>query len=136
MNTRFLLLSLIAVALHSAAEDHQVLVSNFSFTPSSLTIQAGDTVTWTNQQGTHNVQADDDSFRCANGCDGDGEGGSGDPASNEWSFTLTFEEPDDLIRYFCELHGGIGGVGMSGTITVEEPKQVDDIFDDRFELSL
>lgn len=133
MKNRIPLCALAAVATPLLAEDHQVVVSNFSFSPSELTIQVGDTVTWTNQGGTHNVAADDDSFRCANGCDGDGEGGDGDPASNAWSFTLTFDEPAELIRYFCELHGGPGGADMSGTITVESAEPVDEVFADRFE---
>lgn len=131
MNIRICLCTLVAIATPLLAEEHQVVVSNFSYTPSELTIQVGDSVTWTNQSGTHNVQADDGSFRCANGCDGDG--GNGDPASNEWSFTLTFDEPAELIRYFCQLHGDKGGVGMAGTITVEGSEPIDEVFEDRFE---
>ena len=45
------------------------------YEPSTLTINVGDTVTFTNTSGFHNVVSDADSvtaFRCANGCDGDG----------------------------------------------------------------
>ena len=41
------------------------------FDPPDVTINVGDTVTFTNLGGvaiSHNVHADDDSFRCANGC--------------------------------------------------------------------
>lgn len=117
-------LGLIVGAVH--AENHQITVEDFVFTPSDLTILVGDSVTWTNEEGFHNVVADDGSFRCANGCDS--TGGNGDPASSSWSFTLTFNDPE-TIAYFCEVHGDVGGSGMSGTIEV-----IDDvIFVDGFE---
>ena len=98
------------------AADHTVTVGpGRTFQPSNLTIAVGDTVTWTNSGGVHSVRADDDSFRCANGCDG--QGGNGDPSTG-WSFTLTFNDPGE-IAYFCEMHGAPGGIGMSGSITVE-----------------
>lgn len=98
------------------AAPHTVTVSNFMFTPRSLTINAGDTVTFTNAGGSHNVLADDNSFRCAHGCDGDGAGGIGNVSSG-WSFTRTFNTAG-TIRYFCELHGSAGGGGMAGSIIV------------------
>ena len=98
------------------AAPHTVTVSNFMFTPRSLTINAGDTVTFTNSGGSHNVNADDSSFRCAHGCDGDGAGGNGN-VSSAWSFTRTFNTAG-TIRYFCEAHGGPGGSGMAGSIIV------------------
>ena len=104
-----------------------VAVENFEFNPPVIDIAAGDSVTWTNDsEGVHNVQADDGSFRCANGCDG--QGGDGTPASNAWVVTLTF--PDvAVVPYFCELHGTAGGVGMSGVINVLDLL----IFEDGFE---
>ena len=80
-----------------------------AFSPAQLTITAGDTVTFTNLRGAaHNVHADDDSFRCANGCDG--QGGNGDPSSASWQFTLTFNTPG-TIHYHCDNHVGMGMVG-------------------------
>jgi len=111
-----------------AGTEHPVLVQNFDFTPQLLDVTAGDSVTWTNVSGTHNVRADDDSFRCANGCDGDGGGGNGDPASNAWMVTLTFPDPA-TVPYYCEAHGNTGGVGMFGVITVAPLV----IFEDGFE---
>ena len=97
--------------------DHTVTATpGATFQPRDLTIAVGDTVTWTNGGGRHNVRADDDSFRCANGCDG--QGGDGNPSTAGWSFTLTFNDPGE-IAYFCEIHGAPGGIGMSGTVTVE-----------------
>lgn len=95
--------------------NNAVAATNFQFTPSQLTIHVGETVTWTNQGGFHNVVADDGSFRCAAGCDGNG--GNGSPASS-WTFSRTFTTPG-TVRYYCEVHGGRGGAGMSGTILVQ-----------------
>jgi len=85
-----------------------------TFTPENVTINVGDTVTWTNNGGLHNVEATDGSFRCANGCDGDGMGGDGSPATNGWTASVTFDDPG-LVSYFCIVHLGIG---MSGTVNV------------------
>ena len=54
-----------------------VTVSDFTFTPAELRIRAGQRVTWRNAGGFHNVEADDGSFRCAEGCDA--AGGDGAP---------------------------------------------------------
>ena len=91
-----------------------VTVSNFQFTPRELTVHPGDTVTFVNQGGFHNVTADDGSFRCAEGCGGT----AGDPSSAAWSFTRTFNVMGRQ-PFYCEVHGGPGGSGMSGVITVE-----------------
>ena len=100
------------------AAEHFVQVGpGLTFSPQNLTIQVGDTVTWTNAGGFHNVEASDGSFRCANGCDG--MGGSGDPASNAWSFSLVFNEVR-TINYVCIVHVG---QGMTGTVNVQGGQQ-------------
>ena len=53
------------------------------------------------------------SFRCANGCDG--QGGNGAPATNAWSFTMTFPSAG-TTTYVCDEHAS---VGMSGSIVVQ-----------------
>ncbi|UXI67356.1 plastocyanin/azurin family copper-binding protein [Tahibacter amnicola] len=85
------------------------------YEPPVLTIRAGDRVRFINVGGFHNVIADDNSFRCANGCEGDG--GSGAPSNAFWSFTLTFNTPGK-IGYYCSAHGSPGS-GMIGEIQVE-----------------
>lgn len=108
-----MILALSLLALPAAAAEHTVEARpNNTFFPASLTIEAGDTVTWVNMGGLHNVVANDSSFRCAQGCDG--SGGDGDPSSSGWSFSLTFDDPG-TIGYFCEVHASLG---MSGSITV------------------
>lgn len=111
-----LLAALLAAAPAASAANHTVQVQDSFFAPRDLTIAPGDTVTWTNMGSlSHNVAADNGSFRCANGCDG--QGGNGSPASNGWSFTRTFDTPGD-VPYHCQLHGSAGGIGMAGTVTV------------------
>src|SRR6185295_17796818 len=99
------------------ATDHPVQAgSGTTFSPQLLTIQVGDTVTWTHVGSfSHNVVADDGSFRCAAGCDG--EGGNGTPSNSSWSFTRTFNTAG-TVGYHCEVHGSPGS-GMFGTITVQ-----------------
>lgn len=85
------------------AADQTVNVAGTSFSPGNVTIQVGDTVTWVNNnQGFHNVAADDGSFR------------SGDPA-DEWTFSHTFTAAG-TFGYHCEPHQSFG---MTGTVTVE-----------------
>ena len=86
------------------------------FSPKTLTIHVGDTVKFVNQGGVHNVVADDGSFRCARGCDGDGRGGNGGASSANWVVSLIFSQAGS-VGYFCETHGMPGG-GMFGTINV------------------
>ena len=87
----------------------------YAFSPSEVTINVGDTVTFNNLGGVnvaHNVVADDGSFRCANGCDA--TGGNGTPASNEWTASVTFTKAG-VFTYHCANHMNMG---MTGKITV------------------
>ncbi len=86
------------------------------FAPQELTINAHDTVVFVNKGGGHNVAANDHSFRCAQGCDGDGKGGSGNVSAANWEFSLVFDTPGD-VGYFCEAHGSPFN-GMYGVIHV------------------
>src|SRR5438045_366943 len=75
------------------AVDHVVTANvNMTFSPSTLTIAVGDTVTFKNSvgAGTHNARSDPGSvtaFRCANGCDA--TGGNGNLSNAAWSGTVT-----------------------------------------------
>lgn len=97
----------------------QVGGSRLAYNPQFLTIQPGDTVRFASLGGYHNVVADDGSFRCARGCDGDGMGGSGGATSQIWSATVAFGQAG-RFGYFCEPHGA-PGQGMYGAITVQGP---------------
>ena len=106
----FLLLLIISTAAYSQAL-HVVEVSDFVFTPGNLTIEVGDTVRWMNIMGNHNVVADDNSFT------------SGPPSTNQWVYDFVFTMVG-TNPYYCEVHGGTGGSGMSGVINVEPPVSV------------
>ncbi len=112
------LLSLIAIINQVAATTHEVIVSSNVFTPSSLVIEAGDTVRWRNIGGSHNVFALNGSFRCAEGCEA--EGGIGDPSDEFWVSEVTFRQTG-TTAYICEPHVGFG---MKGSVTVVEPSSV------------
>jgi plastocyanin len=116
---------LLLTATASAANHVVTANSNRTFTPATLTIAAGDTVTFQNGGGFHNARSDPGAitmFRCANGCDGQ-VGGNGNLSSNAWTATVSFPTAG-TIRYFCDEHGGPNGVGMSGLITVTAPAVV------------
>ncbi|HSE12531.1 MAG TPA: plastocyanin/azurin family copper-binding protein [Rudaea sp.] len=104
---------MLLLAAPCRAVDHLVNVNDDNFDPKVLTINAGDTVTF-KQAGNgdaHNVHADDESFRCAIGCRGDGSGATGDPTRQSWSDTLTFSTPG-VIGYKCDVHAPMGMVGL------------------------
>lgn len=130
LNSRILAAGLLLSSFGAVAAEHQVIVDDDFFSPQHLTITAGDTVTWTNQgSNAHNVVEDNGTFRCAEGCDSpaaatgllsyhEPEDSPGDPSSEPWSFSRTFNQAGE-IGYYCEVHGS-PGLGMFGTITVEE----------------
>lgn len=99
------------IGASAAQTSHDITVTNFSFSPTPLTITTGDTVRWIAVLGTHNVLADDGSFT------------SGPPALAPWEFTHVFTTAGSN-PYYCEPHGGPGGTGMSGVIIVEDPVSV------------
>jgi plastocyanin len=81
----------------------EVSISDFTFQPGDLTVPAGSTVTWTNEDGSpHAIQDDSDL--------GADEGPSMDQGD---TFQLTYDEPG-TYTYLCGIHNY-----MTGTITVE-----------------
>ena len=90
----------------AAAATFNVTMADSTFTASSVTIAAGDTVVWTdNGNFPHTVTADDGSFDSGN-------------MSRGQTFSRAFATPG-TFRYFCKIHGAAGGVGMAGTIIVQ-----------------
>jgi len=92
---------------------HVIIASGMIFTPADLTIDIGDTVRWENHGGFHNVVADDGSFT------------NGSASTSAWTYVRVFTSVGD-IRYYCGIHGGAGGVGMSGIIRVISSVGVND----------
>jgi plastocyanin len=121
---RLLALAAAGFALPASAAIHTVNVGpGLSYSPATLTIAVGDTVKFTNRGGLHNVKANDNSFRCAHGCDGDGQGGNGAASSEIWHANVTFDTAG-TIGYYCETHG-TPTTGMRGTIIVEPTTPVE-----------
>ena len=111
-----LLASLLAADVCPAATTYTVSVGPGQiFSPPSLVIHTGDSVKFRSLGGLHNVKADDNSWRCAFGCDG--EGGNGNPSNSLWTFTRTFNDAG-TIGYYCETHGTTT-TGMRGRIVVD-----------------
>lgn len=78
----------VAVAQGASAA---VSIQNFAFSPGTIQVTAGTTVTWTNNdQTTHTVTADDGSFD------------SGDVAPGG-TFSMTFTTPG-TFAYHCKIH--------------------------------
>jgi plastocyanin len=87
--------------------DHMVEVRSDFYTPSTLTIDAGDRVIWQRVDGFHSVTADESTFD--------------QPAGNAWNtFSHTFTIPGEYL-YYCTAHGGPDGVGMAGKVIVRAP---------------
>lgn len=108
---------------------HEVRSSNFEFSPDDLEIEVGDFINFINDEGFHNVRADDDSFLCSEGCLGSGFNLPSSASLSNWNFYIPFNEVGNS-RYFCEPHGSPGGNGMSGIIRVVAE---DNIFTNGFE---
>jgi plastocyanin len=109
----------VLAAFPASATTYNVAVGadgDLIFSPRNVTINVGDSVTWTSAGGglhAHNVVANNGSFRCAAGCDG--EGGNGNPSAAAWSVTRTFNTPGTL-DYNCEVHKA---GGMTGSVIVQ-----------------
>jgi len=78
-----------------------------AFDPADVTVEAGETLTWSNDGALpHTATADDGSF----------DTGTLDPGDSD---SVRIDEPG-TYPYYCTLHGAPGGIGMAGTITVAE----------------
>ncbi len=85
---------------------HNIDVANFSFTPSQLTINVGDTVVWTNSEGIHNVDGNLIDYPDNPESFGNGVGPAG------WTYQFIFTIAGDY-NYQCSVHPS-----MVGSITV------------------
>ena len=106
----------------AAGADHVVTANpDFSFTPNLLQIAVGDTVTFKNAGGYHNVAIDmggGTTLRCAQGCQG--QGGTGSATAEPWSATVAFPNAG-TFAYQCDIHvadGMVGSVSVASTATM------------------
>lgn len=92
------LVALFVVVPLASATDRTASISGFEFIPGTLSAEAGDTVTWTNEDGaTHTVTCD------LGSCPYD----SGNMGRDD-TFTATLVGSGTQI-YHCEFHGGMVG---------------------------
>ena len=97
----FLLAGMSAAVAGPLAATSAVNIQNFAFAPASVTINAGDSVRWTNLDGvSHSARSMNDSFNT--GTLGLGQSG-----------TVTFNNAG-TFDYICGVHGA----SMSGTVIV------------------
>jgi plastocyanin len=90
-----------------AGGESEVTIGDNTFTPKELRVSVGTTVVWTHSgERPHTVTADDDSF-------------TSDTLNNGATFQQTFDTPG-TFPYYCQFHGGKGGEGMAGVITVTD----------------
>jgi plastocyanin len=86
-----------------AAANVTITARDFFWNPSTVSIQAGDTVTWTNSEGFHNVLLGDSRLNQP--------GNPEDPAWNPPP-QVKFDDPGSYT-FVCEVHPG-----MTGTVNV------------------
>lgn len=100
--TRSLLAAAImmAAAAPVRAADMEVKIGNFTFDPQRLTVKAGTTVTWINEDDIPHVVAGPPSFKSK-------------ALDTDDKFSFTFTTPG-TFSYFCSLHPH-----MTGSIVVE-----------------
>lgn len=91
----------------AASGGGEVMVSanDFSFSPATVTISVGDSVTWTLAEGAHTTSS---------GTAPDLDGLWDQALTADEPFTFTFEEAG-TYEYFCRFHPDF----MTGTVTVE-----------------
>ena len=101
-----------------AQTNHDVLIDSptNTFSPATLTIDVGDTVTFTNDGGTHNVNGDLSTY--PNNADGSLYSGA---ASNSWVSYVWVCNTAGNYDYQCDPHAAMG---MVGAITANGPPPV------------
>ena len=91
----------VSVAVLAAPESAEVKIDNFTFAPQSVTVKAGTTVTWINEDDIpHTVAATGKTFKSK-------------VLDTDDKFSFTFTTPGSY-QYFCGLHPH-----MQGSIVVE-----------------
>jgi predicted lipoprotein with Yx(FWY)xxD motif/plastocyanin len=99
-------------AMHFAATgqtSHAVSVNNYEFTPSEISINPGDTVIWTNSQGTHNVNGTQSTFPS-------NPESFGNTVGPGWVYSHVFNIAGNY-DYQCDPHASLG---MTGKVEVQE----------------
>ncbi len=99
------------------AASFTVSMNDFNFSPASLTIAQGDTVTWTNASGTSHTSTSGDPNTCAASALWNGDVVSGS------SYTTNFAGfAPGTYPYICTLHCSL--FGMKGSLTITSAANV------------
>jgi plastocyanin len=101
---------MVGIVVVRPPSDHYVMVENNFYEPRDITIEEGETITWINISGFHNVNGSEDAYP------DNPEGFSSGGASTNWIYSHTFTEPG-TYAYHCDPHLSLG---MEGTVTVED----------------
>jgi plastocyanin len=112
--------ALLLLSSTATARTFEVVATDMTFTPTTITIYQYDRIRFRNGGGLHNVVADDNSFRCAVNCNTNTA-----PSALLWSAGVQFTRLG-TFGYFCEQHGDVNS-GMRGVIVV-----IDRVFVDGF----
>lgn len=86
----------------STSATNKVTISNFSFSPASITVKKGTTVTWTNQDSVAHTVVEVDGK----------DGPKSQDVSNGQSYSFTYNTVGSFA-YHCSIHPD-----MTGTVTV------------------
>ena len=92
----------------TSQSNHVVNTVNNSFSPSIITVNVGDTVTWVNGGGTHNVNGNQSTFS-------NNPSSFGNSLGSGWTYSHVFTIPG-TYNYQCDPHAGMG---MVGSVTVQ-----------------
>ena len=113
---QILLLFLCCMASSVMATIHTINAGSYYYTPSSLTINQGDTVQWINDGGVHDVNADINSQTGSSFNNPVSFQSSSNNGSGTVFFTYTFTVPG-VYNYDCSI-GSHAAAGMVASITV------------------
>ena len=105
----FIFLNIIAFS----QSNHTISASGMSFSPAELTIEIGDTVTFINAGGFHNVNGNQSSFST-------NPESFGNQTGTGWTFQHVFNIVGEY-DYQCDPHAGMG---MKGKITVQNATSI------------
>ncbi|HTI70654.1 MAG TPA: plastocyanin/azurin family copper-binding protein [Candidatus Limnocylindria bacterium] len=95
----------------SAGTTNIVTLSGTSFSPPDLTIQVGDTITFTNKGGFHSVVCQGTDAFC---------GSHPTAQSAPWGFSFTYANAG-TYPFRCTVHSANFTSGMHGSVTVQTP---------------
>ena len=108
MRYKILLFSVLFSFCATSQVNHSIDGSGMTWSPNVLTINVGDTVTWTNSSGTHNVNGTTATFP-------NNPESFGNSIGTGWTYEHVFTTVGSY-DYQCDVHVGSG---MTGTITVQ-----------------